>query len=383
MNKFLLAILAIALVLVSSLGLFACNDGGDGETPANNGLILTRYNGDDFYTVTGYDEESTETKLVIPAKADDGVAIKCIADGALDGCSFEEIEISSSIEEIGEGAFKNATKLKKITLPFIGKFFNADAYPNQTPEGESEAVDGDYSKVKAVDGQRSFGYIFSTESYSGAVQTSSSLGTYYLPATLRTVVINPKAEYEIPMQAFEGLLIVNQVIMKENVVGIGQSAFKNSKLIKANIPSTVKNIYDSAFEGAIVSLFTFEQDIALKELNDKVFFDAQIREIAIPNSVEIIGEECFGATLTTSNNVDTSASILEKVTLPERLTIIKRAAFKNCFELKTVDTTNVQNGGQIEIQDYAFINCKKLASLDKTIFKAIPNSAFLGTSIAL
>ncbi len=381
MKKFLLAILAITLVVVSSLGLFACNEGGEGETPSNNGLILTRYNGDDFYTVTGYDEESTQTKLVIPAKADDGIAIKCIADGALEGCSFEEIEIASSIEEIGEGAFKNATKLKKITLPFIGKYFNSDAYPNQTPEGESEAVDGDYSKVKAVDGQRSFGFIFSTESYSGAVATSSSLGNYYLPSTLRTVVINPKAEYEIPMQAFEGLLIVSQVIMEENVVGIGQGAFKNAKQIKVNVPATVKNIYDSAFEGAIVSMLTFEQGSLLQELPDKLFFDAQIREIAIPNSVKVIGEECFGATVTTSNDVDTSTSILEKVTLPQDLTIIKRAAFKNCFELKNVVTDNVQNGGQIVIEDYAFINCKGLLSIDKSIFKAIPDSAFLGTNV--
>ena len=93
MKKFLLAFIAITLVVVSSLGLFACNDGGNGETPANGGLILTRYNGDDFYTVTGYDEETTATKLVIPAKAEDGIAIKSIASGALDGCSVEEIEI--------------------------------------------------------------------------------------------------------------------------------------------------------------------------------------------------------------------------------------------------------------------------------------------------
>ena len=382
MKKFLLAFIAITLVVVSSLGLFACNDGGNGETPANGGLILTRYNGDDFYTVTGYDEETTATKLVIPAKAEDGIAIKSIASGALDGCSFEEIEIASSIEEIGEGAFKNATKLKKITLPFVGKYFNADAYPNQSAEGNGEVIDGDFSAVKAVDDQRSFGYIFSTESYSGAVQTSSSLGTYYLPATLRTVVINPKAEYEIPMQAFDSLLIVQQVILNDNVVGIGEGAFKNTRLLRVEIPASVTNIYDSAFEGATVTVFKFDEDSNLQELSDKVFFDAKIREIAIPNSVKIIGEECFAATVTTSNDVDTSTSILEKVTLPQDLTMIKRSAFKNCFDLKTVVTSGVQNAGQIVIEDYAFLNCKKLATMDKTIFKSIPDSAFLGTLVA-
>lgn len=384
MKKFLLAILAITLMVVSAFGLFACNDGEEGEGALpNSGLVLTKYNGEDFYTVTGYDEESTAKTLTIPNKAEDGIAIKKIAEGAFDGCSYEEIVISSSVEEIGAGAFKNAVNLKKITLPFVGKYFNADAYPNQTPEGDSEPIDGDYSTVKAVNEQRSFGYIFATEIYEGGVLTESTLGEYFIPATLQTVVIAPKADYEIPMQAFDSLIKINKFEFSEKVVGIGQGAFKNAIFYNLEIPSSVANIYDGAFEGAeIRQSLTFKENSSLTKLNAKVFFDAKIKEIVIPNGVTTISEECFGATVTTTNNVDTSTSILEKVTLPQTLEKIERSAFKNCFNLKTVDVTNVASAS-VELSDYAFLNCKKLvADSIKGIFSNTIENAFIGTKNA-
>jgi hypothetical protein len=348
MKKIIRTILALCLLMVSAITMFACGDTGEvGE----KGLILKKYNGDDFWTVQSYVDDG-ETAITIPSEKD-GYPVVRIAAGAFENSKLESIIVPSSIEEIGEGAFAKMPKLKELTLPFVGKYFNADAFANQTADGFATPNGSDYSGVKAVGSERTFDHLFGDETYEGGARTEGGAKTYFVPTTLETIKVEPAKAYRLPIQAFNGLKVASKIVLNNNVKEIGSSSFANVKLDELVVPASVTNIYASAFEACEIADFSFAEGSLITSIPEKCFYACKLTSIELPASVQEIGEKSFAANV----NAEQSSSLIKTFKLPASLTKIGYAAFEDCWELSSVDFSAVTS---VAVDSYVFLGCKKL-----------------------
>lgn len=229
MKKLINILLACLLVVSLAFGLIACGD-GDGETK-DPGVYASKING--VFTLTQYVDDGTTKVVDLGELVEEkyGVELGRVKAGAFDGNkTVEEIIVPDSVTEIDGGAFRGMTALTKLTIPFVGANVLADAFSNETDEAPN----------KATNEQRNFAYVFGTSKYDGGAQVTqtfnsgeSGTATYYIPYTLRTVVVAPKTDgYKIPMYAFNGLTLVSNVELSAKVKGIGDKAFASSTIQK-------------------------------------------------------------------------------------------------------------------------------------------------------
>ena len=178
--------------------------------------------------------------------------IRIKKDAFAGNTSIKTLTVSSKVVEIEEGAFAKMGALEELIVPFVGQYFNSDAFYGQNGSAnESE---------KAIDKARTVGHFFGTEEYDGGAAATSNYfsnaanvpTTCYVPLTLTTITVNAEKDYAIPMDAFNGFdtPIGLKVNLSENVIAIGERAFKESGIQIIDIPASVKTIYASAFESS-------------------------------------------------------------------------------------------------------------------------------------
>ncbi len=353
MNKFVKTLLITILAMVCAVCCFACqpSTGDEGKT----GLLYKKYKNDNFYTVYGYVDDGTGvTELDISSYNVDGVSIGRIKKGAFSGNNtLTSIIVPDTVTTIDGGAFENMKKLGSITLPFVGKTANADASFNQSESAED----------KAVDVERTFGYIFGTSEYAGGTEIkqvyngkADNTVTYYLPASLKVVNIKPKADdYKIPMYAFAGNGLVQKVVLNQKTVEIGAHAFDGcSALNTIEIPASVTKIGEYAFNGCVNLKdavndkgLTFAAQSKVATLGDYAFSGIGVNNFVLPASVTKIGDGAFA----NSKLVSVDLGNLDEIAY---------AAFKDCKNLTTVKSSATKIG------DYAFVGCTALVTYGNT-----------------
>lgn len=247
MKKFVKILSAVLLLIVFALGAVACSNPDD--KTGQKGLKYKKDSKTGLYTLYSYEDDGeTEILDLSNVKDADGndIVFGKISSGTFAGNdTLVEVIVPTTVTEISAGAFKNMNKLERLTLPFVGKNANSDAFYGETAS----------SADKATDIERTFVYIFGTEEYEyGApvtVNYGGGTGNYYIPAYLQKVTINSLESYSIPMYAFSGVSLIREVVLGDKIDAIGDNAFSACHdLLTVNIPASVLKIYKEAFKNS-------------------------------------------------------------------------------------------------------------------------------------
>lgn len=295
-----------------------------------------------------------------------------ITEFAFEGCtSLTSIVIPNSVKSIGDGAFSGCSSLETITLPFAGSKANA-------PETSSH-----------------FGYIFGTKLYDGGEFLPNGEISYYLPASLKEVIITsgtsigkfafrncffltsitiPDSVTIIDEYAFHGCFALSSIEIPSSVTSIESYAFYRClSLTSIIIPNSVTNIGVHAFNGC-ASLISIDIPNSVTKIGHNAFSDCtSLTSLEIPDSVKTIGGGTFRY-----------CASLESLTIPfvgySATTTGNDATFGYMFG--TIPFTNgiptTQNGityylpgslkdviitGGTSIEKYAFYNCSSITSI--------------------
>lgn len=355
MKRLLKILLAVVLAAIAALS-FACGESESKEgTP---GLHYMKFKGDDYYTVYGYVDDGETSSLDIGKIAqDNGIVIGRIKTGSFEGnSSLKEIIVPGTVEEIDAGAFHGMESLEKITLPFVGAGAKADAFDGETAKSED----------KITDSERSFGYVFGTDSYAAGAEVSQSYGSgdavkYYLPNSLTEVTVNPAENYSVPMYAFYGCAQLYTVNLGEKVAAIGEKAFYNcANLVAVNFSANVKNIYNSAFEGcSALKDYNEEKKTGLnfngctfEKIGEKAFYKTELKTVNL--TVDEIGASAF------------AESKIESLTLSVKT--IGAYAFYKCEKLSLI-TLTAKDGAKMYASSFG--ECEKADLSSVTGFEII------------
>jgi uncharacterized repeat protein (TIGR02543 family) len=210
-------------------------------------------------SITGFRFPFTGNNLIFPSDIF-GNAVTIISTTFVPS-QITSIVVPNSVQTITRGAFKGASNLVSITMPFVG------------------------SSRTAISGTATFGYIFGTESYSNTYSAEPwdkgrPYGeSYYIPNTLTTVIITDTET--IPAYAFQDIKI-RTVIFPDNLVSIGYWSFYYVRLKGSLIiPISVTSISRSAFDAnSTISEFTIYVHATSKPTGwDKDWIDIEERVV--------------------------------------------------------------------------------------------------------
>ncbi len=329
MKRFFKIAFLTLVMAICAISAVACSAPAGGENAS--GLLYKKFKGDDFYTVYGYVQEEGVTEIDIGDYNKDGVVIGAIKAGAFkNNNTLKSVIVPDTVTEIGAGAFAGMQKLEEITLPFVGTSAVSD--PSYNDQSSTE---------KATDVKRTFCYVFGTEAFNYGISVTQKYNsgegtaTYYLPMNLKTVNIMPKEDYAIPMFAFAQNNLVENVVLTEKVVGIGDSAFLGCTALKSVTGVVnVEIIYENAFNGCSNYNVNLAEYTALTEIKDGAFESSGIKTVNLVTGVTY-GDRVFKNSALTSVTVNC-----------DKLTYAMFYGCKNLAEIKI-------NVSSLLIKDYA------------------------------
>ena len=269
-----------------------------------------------------------------------GNSVTSIGDWAFFGCSsLTSITIPDSVTSIGFGAFKGCSSLEEITMPFVG------------------AVAGKTSRDTY---QYPFGCIFGMTSYTGGTATeqyyygpstsSTTLSTYYVPASLKKVTVTGG---NILYGAFYNCSSLTSVTIGNSVTSIGSYAFNGcSSLTSIAIPNSVTSIGEYAFSHCKAEI-KWGDNPTITNIGENSFREYRGTSITIPNSVKGIGDSAF-------YNCDR----LTSVTIGNSVTSIGEGVFSGYSNLENIYYTgDINSWVQIDGLSGLMYNGKSTKSL--------------------
>lgn len=156
---------------------------------------------------------------------------------------------------------------------------------------------------------------------------------------------------------------IKKIIVKEGVTSIG--GFRNCPNLKSvYLPSSVKEIYDSAFYDC-AQLERIDMKSGIKKIGTTAFmYDKNLKEINMPDTITQVGKQAFD-----------SCYQLRNVHLSNKLEELSECMFQHCYSLKTIEIPDKIK----EIPYGTFYGCKKLSSVKlPTSLRVIGATAFIG-----
>lgn len=253
--------------------------------------------------------------------------------------ALENIQIPSTVTEIGKEAFSACTALKTVKLPSGVTTIGEEAF------GESGITEITLPKSLQSCGK----FIF----YNSALETvrfeygtekilhevcrkAFELKTAEIPATVK----------EIESSAFSECSKLSNVKIPEKLEILGGSAFKGCTSLKSvTIPKTLKESGYTPFADSGITSVTFEY--GLTEVYNTMFFDCtKLSSVTFPSSITVIGADAFY-----------NCQSLKSITIPKSITTAESAVFSQSglesvtFENGTVNIPDNILGGCINLKN--------------------------------
>jgi len=326
--------------------------------------------------------------------------------------SITRIFVRDTITSIGAFAFYGCSKVRHVSLPFVGESrtatglngtfgyifgYTTDGYTTRNTTGsytntlyQKDTNSDGYSSISAshtvglTSSYNKTTFIPGTYYYStakgdshwytcadyGYKPNSSSSTTYYgnirtyvfsIPTTLTTVNITDATR--IPDAAFNNCTYLTTINLNDGITSIGEYAFQtNTSLKNFTIPESVKNIGKYAFNHDRALTEVYIPD-AVTSIPERAFYGCTgITKLVISKNVTSMGDYAF------YNN-----AALKKLTIPEKVTSIGAYAFSKCT---TITEVNIPDS-VTSIGDHVFANNTKVTKY--TIgsgVRTIPQYAF-------
>ncbi|MGN1227232.1 MAG: leucine-rich repeat domain-containing protein [Christensenellales bacterium] len=176
----------------------------------------------------------------------------------------------------------------------------------------------------------------------------------------------------IPENCFEMCTELTNISFPKSLSKIESKAFLHCGVQELTFPKSLTTIYDYAFDDCkqlntidlentqmeVLSAYAFNECFniskvklpnTLKTIESYAFESTQIEEIDLPDSIEIIGAECFY-----------SCKKLKQIRLPKNLRFLGSNTFAHCSNLETVDLSNTNVEA---IKAGTFYLCTKLKNV--------------------
>ncbi len=365
--------------------------------------------------------ENTVNEFGVKPVVDLSDGVNTIGEFAFFNCeSVTDIKASDKLVEIGAGAFSYCTSLNITDLSVFGTklstvgsyaFYANPWFDNWNGTAESNLlVIGNGVLIKAVDCDYTqlpgdVNYIASE--LDGVTEITDKM--FYDSKTASSIII-PEGVTSIGDYAFYYAENLVSITIPSTVTSIGEKAFYGCKnLVEIVLPDGLTEIADYAFYGCAKLNSVYIPETVTK-IGKYAFFNCiALEELYVPEAVTEVGEYAFSNTLWFDKTFDKfvvvgdgilvkynafeketvftaedpavktviggafeGTYLLEKITLPESVTVISDFAFSGCTTIKEV----VSSASVVAAR--AFNNC---TALEKVAFAAgatIAEDAFYG-----
>lgn len=174
----------------------------------------------------------------------------------------------------------------------------------------------------------------------------------------------PESVVEIKEYAFEDAKDLSKIIVPDNVKKIGERAFSScSGISLVRLPKGLAVLENGLFEHC-TGLASFDFPLWTTQIGNGVFEGCtSLKSIVIPVGVTEIGRRAFKG-----------CSSLEEVELPPKITSIRYATFRDCVALRSIVIPNSVK----EIEASAFDDCESMERPELSASVEIDDTAFHG-----
>ena len=305
-----------------------------------------------------------------------------ISTGAFSDCSkLRAIEIPERVKSIGEEAFRGCVSLSQVSLMKNGAlttigdqaFAMCGISTMHLPVNLTELGNGVFygstgmTSITVESGNATYQVL------NNALYDAAGTTLLYYPAGLSGTYTLNSNTLAVDNYAFAYSRCTN-VILNEGITNLGDSAFANSYIRTAELPSSVASMGADCYSYSSLSTLTFHENIALAEIPVWAFNGCYyLKNVTVPSSVTKIGDGAFISTSLNSltfaegsklNVIGVSAfegCPLTTVEFPASVTIIGPCAFSSCYDLKNVTWESGSN--LTSINHTAFEYCTALKSI--------------------
>ena len=297
----------------------------------------------------------------------DNSTLEIISSNSFKNTAITSINIPASILEIESEAFLNCSKL--VNINFNGKAFEnseSKSIKTNTFKGCSSLVE--VTLPDAINSLQADAFVDCT-----SLEMVHCLARDLDKDAFRNTAFENSFK--------DGVIVYNNILLKyageskdlvipEGVIDVSANALQNSDIETVSIPSTLKAIEESAFEGCKnLKTFVCDENSSLEIIHKNAFKDCvALEEISLSKTLNTIAEYAFYGCVNLKQ-IDLSS---------DYLTEVSQYAFANCNDL-----SNVTFGDSISIiNDYAFYQTSIKSVKFGDSIKSIGNYAFANVGIA-
>ena len=306
----------------------------------------------------------SDENIVIPKRSPNGTSVTEIGDKAFENTSAVSISIPDSVTKIGNEAFINCSNLTQIHIPS-----SVDAIGANIFRGSHNLTTVYYdSSYVNIDNR-----FMDVENIKKIV-----FGSAYIPDnvlkdhTFVTEIIMSDNVIEIGGSAFSGCKALTEIKIGDNVTKINyQALYGCSGLKKLTIGKKLSEIGEAAFSGCVAlenivvtdnERFFSSGNCLIEKQSQTLILGCESSVIPSDNSVTKIGNNAFSGCVGLTN-----------IEIPDSVTTVYPDAFGGCTSLKSIDLPSVT-----EIGIRAFAGCTSLESVTlSNALKTVAQSAFV------